>query len=185
MNRLLMSLLAAAGVALSGAAGAANTTMSKDQYNAEKDRIKATYKADDERCKSLKSNAKDVCEAEVKGKRDIALADAEAAYKNTPAKRYDTYEYTASGNPLELRAPDQAGDYEVRYLSGQEYLTLASSKITVTAANASLKAPARTPVGNGRSAVVARMSRLIQLRPRSTLRIRANSAWWFSQTTPT
>jgi len=47
------------------------------------------------------------------------------------------------------------------------------------------KAPARTPVGNGRSAVLARISRLIQLRPRSTLRMRAKSAWWLSQTTPT
>lgn len=89
MNKLLMSLLAAAGLAVAGSAGAANTTLTKDQYTAEKSRIEASYKADEARCKSLSGNLKDVCELEVKGTRDVALADAEAAFKNTPAARFD------------------------------------------------------------------------------------------------
>jgi hypothetical protein len=37
----------------------------------------------------MSGNSKDVCEEEAKGKRDVALADAEAAYKGTPSARYD------------------------------------------------------------------------------------------------
>ena len=51
----------------------------------------------------------------------------------SPDKHYDAYAYTSAGNPVELRAPEQAGDYEVRYLTGQSYATLASAKISVTA----------------------------------------------------
>jgi hypothetical protein len=65
----------------------------------------------------------------------------------TPAKQYDHYAYTARGNPLRLRAPDQAGEYEVRYLTAQSYATLASAKVTITAITASLQAPAETIAG--------------------------------------
>jgi hypothetical protein len=63
----------------------------------------------------------------------------------TPARQYDTYVYTDKGNPAALAAPDTAGSYEVRYLTGQTYDTLASAAITVTAVSASLEAPATAP----------------------------------------
>jgi len=66
----------------------------------------------------------------------------------TPEKRYERYEYTSAGNPLELRAPDQPGEYEVRYLTAQSYATLASTKITVGAISASLQAPAEAVGGS-------------------------------------
>jgi Ca-activated chloride channel family protein len=49
----------------------------------------------------------------------------------TREKQYGGYAYTRDGSPAKLRAPEKAGAYEIRYLSGQGYATLASSPITV------------------------------------------------------
>jgi len=98
---VLTSLLAAASLTLAGAAigqtpaqtpaprvpVTPGATMSKDSYNAERDRAAAAYKADRERCSAMSANAKDVCMAEAKGKEKVAKAEAEAAYKNTPRAR--------------------------------------------------------------------------------------------------
>lgn len=65
----------------------------------------------------------------------------------TPEKRYDAYTYASKGSPLQLRAPDQAGEYEVRYLTAQTSSTLASAKVVVTAVTASLQAPAEAIAG--------------------------------------
>ncbi len=66
----------------------------------------------------------------------------------TAEKQYAAYEYTSKGNTLELRAPEAAGEYEVRYLTAQTYATLATAKMTVTAVTASLKAPASAVAGS-------------------------------------
>ena len=88
MSKLMISLLAAAGIAFAGVAGAAdNKTMSRDAYKAQEDRVEAQYKADKERCSSLSGNAKDVCQAEAKGKEKVAKAQLEADYKNTDKAR--------------------------------------------------------------------------------------------------
>lgn len=63
------------------------------------------------------------------------------------AKEWGAYEYTSKGSPVEMRAPDVAGEYEVRYLTGQTNATLGSAKFTVTAVTASLKAPAQAVAG--------------------------------------
>ena len=90
MSKLMISLLAAAGIAYTGVAAAAdNHGMSHDQYKAEKDRIESQYKADSAHCKSMKGNADDVCKAEAKGKEKVATAELEANYKNTAKARYD------------------------------------------------------------------------------------------------
>jgi len=90
MSKLMISLLAAAGIALAGAANAADSkTMSRDAYKADKDKIEAQYKADKERCGSMSGNAKDVCQAEAKGKEKVAKAELEANYKNTDKARID------------------------------------------------------------------------------------------------
>jgi hypothetical protein len=65
----------------------------------------------------------------------------------SPEKRYEGYAYTTKGSPLSLRAPDQPGDYEVRYLTGQTYATLATTRITVTAIGASIQGPAEAVAG--------------------------------------
>jgi Mg-chelatase subunit ChlD len=61
------------------------------------------------------------------------------------AKAYDAYVYTARGNPAKLNAPEEAGAYEVRYLTGQAYATLAAGALTVTPATATLEAPPTAP----------------------------------------
>lgn len=66
----------------------------------------------------------------------------------TPDHQYDVYEYTASGNPVQLRAPDDSGQYEVRYLTGQTNSTVASAKITVGAVTASLQGPTEAVAGS-------------------------------------
>jgi hypothetical protein len=65
----------------------------------------------------------------------------------TPAKQYDRYEYASKGSPLKLRAPDQPGDYEVRYLTAQTYATLAATKLSVTAISATLQAATEATAG--------------------------------------
>ncbi|MBL8264750.1 vWA domain-containing protein [Steroidobacter sp.] len=65
-----------------------------------------------------------------------------------PERTYSKYEYTRAGNPVELRAPDAAGDYEIRYLTGQSYATLASTKIAIGAADASVQGPAEAVAGS-------------------------------------
>ena len=90
MSKLMISLLAAAGIAFAGAANAADSkTMSRDAYKADKDKIEAQYKADKDRCGSMSGNAKDVCQAEAKGKEKVAKAELEANYKNTDKARID------------------------------------------------------------------------------------------------
>ncbi len=88
MTRLLISLLAAAGIAFAGAASAA-TTMSRDEYGAQKKQIDVQYKADRDHCAALAGNAKDVCQVEAKGKEKVAKAELEADYRNTANARYD------------------------------------------------------------------------------------------------
>lgn len=66
----------------------------------------------------------------------------------SPERYYRQYEYTAAGNPAQLRAPDAGGQYEVRYLTGQTYATVASTKITVGAVTASLQGPTEAVAGS-------------------------------------
>jgi hypothetical protein len=65
-----------------------------------------------------------------------------------PARSYQRYEYTRIGNPVQLQAPDQPGEYEVRYLTGQTYATIATGKVTVGAVTAKLQGPAEAVAGS-------------------------------------
>jgi hypothetical protein len=58
----------------------------------------AQYKIDEQACSSLSGNTKDICAAEAKGKYDVAKAEAEAAYKNTPKARADARVARAQAN---------------------------------------------------------------------------------------
>ena len=57
-------------------------------------------------------------------------------------RAYTDVSYTEAGTPLPLTAPTQPGTYEVRYLAGQSYRTLARTMIRVSARRAELEAPA-------------------------------------------
>lgn len=77
----------AIGLAVFGGAYAEN--MSKDSYNAGKDKIGADYKAAKSGCASLSGNAEDICIAEAKSVQKIARADLKAEYKPTRTSRYE------------------------------------------------------------------------------------------------
>ena len=94
MSKLLIALFVAAGLSLAGPAAAQMNSpktnlapMSKDNYTMAKKNADAQYKLDKDACSSLNGNAKDICAAEAKGKDNVAKADAEAAYENTPKAR--------------------------------------------------------------------------------------------------
>jgi hypothetical protein len=73
---LKTSLLMAGLLAFSS--GFAADQMSKDDYKAAKDQIKATSKSDHAACDKSEGNAKDVCNAEAKAKEKLAMADLDA-----------------------------------------------------------------------------------------------------------
>jgi len=58
------------------------------------------------------------------------------------------YTYTRDGSPLKLQVPDEAGAYELRYISAQSKTVLASLPITLTPIAANLEAPLTSPAGN-------------------------------------
>src|SRR5690606_26126887 len=64
-----------------------------------------------------------------------------------PEGTWDGYEYTSAGSPVTLRAPEQPGEYEVRYATGAEYSTLARTTVTVTAVSGSRTAPRSVVAG--------------------------------------
>ena len=94
MSKLMIALFVSAGLGFAGTAAAQMyaskttvTPMSKDSYAMAKTNADAQYKVDKDACSSLSANAKDICMAEAKGKDNMAKADAEAAYQNTPKHR--------------------------------------------------------------------------------------------------
>ena len=104
MSKLMIALFITAGLGLAGS-GMAQThspkpisTMSKDSYTLAKKNADAQYKIDDAACSSLAENAKDICVAEAKGKDNIAKAEAEAAYENTPMARQNARVAHAQAN---------------------------------------------------------------------------------------
>ena len=68
---------------------------------------------------------------------------------NAKEGTYGDYTYTRKGTPLEVRAPDEPGSYELRYVSAQSNVTLAVLPITVTAVSATLGAPPLANAGAG------------------------------------
>ena len=62
--------------------------------------------------------------------------------------QYENYTYTKDGTPLKLRMPSEPGEYEIRYVLNQDAQVLASSPITIEAAEVSVSAPATAAVGS-------------------------------------
>lgn len=67
---------------------------------------------------------------------------------NAQEGAFHSYEYTAKGNPVTLKVPDQPGNYELRYATGESYLTLGKSTLVVTPNSASLDAPKTAVAGS-------------------------------------
>jgi Ca-activated chloride channel homolog len=67
---------------------------------------------------------------------------------DAPARKFLKYSYTKRGSPAIIQAPDQPGEYEVRYITGQSKKVLARIKMEITAVTATLDAPASVPAGS-------------------------------------
>ena len=57
------------------------------------------------------------------------------AKPSAPGNSYENFTYTRKGSPLRLTAPDEPGDYELRYVQGQSSTVLATQPIRVLPAN--------------------------------------------------
>ena len=114
-------------------------------------------------------------------------------------KTYERYEYTSKGNTLEFTAPDEPGNYELRYSTGKEYHTLARAPITVSAVTGTLTGPAQVVAGETFKVSVerpgqraqfhhhraqGRARRRIQLGRISTRRRRTTRATWSRRSRP-
>jgi von Willebrand factor type A domain len=75
---------------------------------------------------------------------DFISIDARAA----PDRSYGFYAYTAPDKPASLRAPDEAGDYQLRYHTAQTYQAIAVRPIAVEPAAATVNAPAEVVAGS-------------------------------------
>jgi Mg-chelatase subunit ChlD len=74
---------------------------------------------------------------------DFISIDAVDAAERT----YGNYAYPKDGNPVSIRVPDTAGNYQVRYHAGQSYGVLAARPIRVDPATATLTPPAQIVAG--------------------------------------
>ena len=88
MNKFFVTVFTAAITLAFSAAALPAQGMSKDKYQAAKDKIAADYKSAKAGCDSLSANAKDVCIAEAKGKQKVARAELEASNKPSDKTRY-------------------------------------------------------------------------------------------------
>ena len=94
MSKLMIALFMTAGLGIAVPAAAQTIApktivapMSKESYAMAKTNADAQYKIDKDACSSQSGNAKDICLAQATGKSNVAKADAEAAYENTPKAR--------------------------------------------------------------------------------------------------
>jgi len=161
MSKLMISLFVAAGLGFAGSAAAqvvAKSTsvaapISKESYNTAKQSADAQYKIDKDACSSLKANAKDICVAEAKGKDNVAKADAQAAYENTPKARENARVARAQANydVAKEKCDDQAGnrkDVCVKEAKAELVKGKANAKVDRVAADTSKEAATKQAVAS-------------------------------------
>ncbi len=62
-------------------------------------------------------------------------------------KTYSSYRYVKAGSTTKLRMPSQAGNYQIRYISGQQKLIWASTEVEVQMPEVSIEPPSSAIVG--------------------------------------
>ncbi|HXW09744.1 MAG TPA: hypothetical protein VD737_03960, partial [Steroidobacteraceae bacterium] len=65
-----------------------------------------------------------------------------------PDRTYGNYAYPAKGNPVDVRAPDQPGDYLLRYHLANSYRVIGSVPLKVGGVAATLEFPANARAGS-------------------------------------
>ncbi|WP_272005197.1 hypothetical protein [Roseovarius sp. ZX-A-9] len=63
----------------------------------------------------------------------VGSGESEFSHSLGPLLPFVSYTYTNKGNPLTVSLPDDVGDYEARYFSGQDGVVLGAGSLTVTA----------------------------------------------------
>ena len=111
MNKLNITTIAAA-LALALSTGAMAQNMSKEDYQAGKEKIVAEYKSAKAACDASSGNAKDVCVAAAKGKEKVAKAELDAAYKPSTKTSHTVTVAKAEADYATAKAKcgDQTGD---------------------------------------------------------------------------
>jgi hypothetical protein len=86
MNHLKLTAISAA-LACCASLGVAHaaSTMTKEEYSAQKSRVEASYKSERKSCDAASGNAKDICVEEAKGHQKVALAELD--YQRDPGAR--------------------------------------------------------------------------------------------------
>ncbi|WP_172294229.1 VWA domain-containing protein [Pseudoruegeria sp. HB172150] len=69
-------------------------------------------------------------------------------YAGASEGRWLNYSYTRIGSPLQLLMPPEPGEYEIRYVSGQDRRTMARGVVQVTPVEARLSGPESAPIGS-------------------------------------
>jgi hypothetical protein len=131
----------ATAVLLMSSAAAMGAGMSKDDYNASKDKIASDYKAAKAACGSFSGNAKDVCMADADGKLSIAKAQLDAAYEPTLKNRYEVSIAVAEGRYSVARekcnaAAGNAKDVCIKQAEADEVAAKADAKVWLKSADA-------------------------------------------------
>jgi len=67
--------------------------------------------------------------------------------RETPDGQYGNYTNTSKGSPLELTLPDDAGEAEIRYMTGSGRKVLGRRSLTITTPATDLTAPAEAAAG--------------------------------------
>ena len=100
MKKELLALAAIFCLAGTSAGWAATPKagMSKDVYDAAKDRIEAQFKADKKLCDRAKGHARDVCQAQARGRQEALVAKLDAQYRPSPDATELAKEKTAEAN---------------------------------------------------------------------------------------
>ena len=130
--------IAAVGVGSLAFAVGANAAGDKTAYENAKASAKSTYEAASKQCDAMNGNAKDICAAEAKGKDNVAKADAEASYANTPKARAHAIDEIAEANykVAKERCDDRTGN--------DKDVCLKVAKAEMTKAKADAKANRKT-----------------------------------------
>ena len=101
----LLACLAAGAPALAASKLPARPApMTRQVYEAEKEKIEVEARADRKLCDGLKGGRKDVCEAEAKGRADALKAELEARYKPSPEANQKAKYVTADAHYAVARA---------------------------------------------------------------------------------
>jgi hypothetical protein len=159
MNKLNINVIALA-FSLAFSAGAMAESMSKNDYEAGKDKIATEYKSAKANCASLSGNQKDICVAEAKGKEKIEKADLEASYKPTRKTHYQARVAKAEADyaVAKERCDDMAGnakDVCVKEAKAAEIAAKADAKAQMKTSDANATANETSADARGKANIQA------------------------------